>query len=192
MSDLDEYNRRLAVEAEQRCKKLDVVEVVSRVINGSEDKRVAESVGNNPNVLPVLPSVPSAQPTQINEKVAPVKTDMKESLFSKFGQGKVTVDQNVHELGIADDNIGMKSDINDPMVMSVWELVGERAASKGYPKTADVYKKIARFMKVNMVSHRRMGRKEMTDILTARRLDEMQSGVPEPMGDKLLGKRDRR
>lgn len=158
------------------------VEEKADVEKGEED--VVES--------PFLQS-PSNVASSSSSNIVPVQQSMSMSdgLGAIFGKGKVTTDQNVHELGVADENLGMKTEIRDVAGVSIWELVGQRALDKGYPKTAAVYEKFTRFFKVNSVSRGREGRKEMTRILTARRQDELES--PELQGrEKLLGSRGNR
>jgi hypothetical protein len=131
---------------------------------------------NNSNEVSVLPV-----------RSVPVEAGTKVDPFSVFKGGKVTNDQNVHDLNIADDNLGMKTEIHDPLVMSVFEMLGDRALEKGYVRTSAVYKNIVRAVKTNMVSFNRAGRREMTDILTAERIAEQAEPRLDGASEKLLG-----
>ena len=96
------------------------------------------------------------------------KLDVRE-LFSKFGQKSVTTEQNTKAYMESDEHLSMKTEVHDPVGMSLWDMIGADAERKGYSMLAASYRKYGKAFRENMVSFNRGGRREFKEIAIADR-----------------------
>lgn len=73
--------------------------------------------------------------------------------------------QTMRLLAENDENIDLKSEINEPMKLAVWDMLIEYWENRGLKQTANMAKLLKTKYIINMVSYKRKSRKEMIQAL---------------------------
>lgn len=100
--------------------------------------------------------------------------------------GELTAVQVLNSLMVSDKSLALKTQINDPVVVSVLDVLVAYAKKKGYTITATILENLLKSYRENMVSFKRQGRKEIIQGVVADL--ERAKSRDEDLANRLVGR----
>lgn len=88
-------------------------------------------------------------------------------LLGSGGGEDVTSQQITNNMSVSDENLALKTEVHDPMMLAAWDAVACHAEALCYVRTAAFMRNISKFYRENMVSFKRQGRKEVKEMVIA-------------------------
>jgi len=120
--------------------------------------------------------------TEDKKPVLPVS-----GLFGELSAGSdLTAEMILGKLMTSDLDLPLKSDVDDPVVLSVLDVLVDYAEGKSYTNTAKVLRCLLKSYRENRVSFKRRGRREIVDGVVADLQRVKQEG--EGVGERLVGR----
>lgn len=97
----------------------------------------------------------------------------------------VTGEQLLHNQNVSDENLALKTEVRDPVILTVLDAFAYSARKKGYLKTSALLDAVLKCLRENMVSYNRQGRQEFKDSWVA--LMETNMRKKEGLADQIFG-----